>query len=231
MTTNLRPNDQRARIAVTLIWTMLALNIVALLSSYLQYRLLERLAEGEDVPQALLERNDLREQVIGLVFLGAYIICGIHFIRWFRRAYYNLHQLVSGLEESEGWAAGAWFVPFLNLYKPLRIMKELYRRTSDLLSRSQTHHVHPDTSILNVWWALWVASSIIGQITFRMSMNAHGLEAITNSTLVQMAANVVDIPLCLFAVRVIRNYAHMEEQLPGTPSEMDTLFPSTEAAR
>ncbi len=54
---------------------------------------------------------------------------------WFRRAYFNLHQKVSYLSHSEGWAAGSWFVPIVNLYRPYQIMKEIYVETKELFTK------------------------------------------------------------------------------------------------
>lgn len=231
MTTTLRPNEARARLSIALLWVAFAGNIISLGSGLMQYLLLQRIEAGEVIDPAVLDRNDLREHVIGLLFLAVYLVCAIAFIRWFRRAYYNLHQLVSGLEESEGWAAGAWFVPLLNLYKPLRIMKELFTRTADLVERGLGRPVRPDMSILNLWWAGWVLSSILGQITFRMSMGANDLPSVTNSTIIGMVSNLVEIPLCLLALWVVRTYAAMEQHLPGLPHEVERLFPSAEAPR
>ncbi len=229
MTTALRPNKARARLSIALLWTMFVGNIVSLGSGLMQYLLLQRIQAGEVIDPAVFDRNDLRERIIGLLFFGVYLVCAIAFIRWFRRAYYNLHQLVSGLEETEGWAAGAWFVPLLNLYKPLRIMKELFTRTADLVERGLGRPVRPDMSVLNLWWACWVLSSILGQITFRMSMGANDLPSVTNSTIIGMISNLVEIPLCLLALWVVRTYTAMEQHLPGLPREVDRLFPSAEA--
>ena len=65
----------------------------------------------------------------------------------------------------------------------------------------------------------------MGQISFRMAMNAKDLEAITNSTLFGMAAKLIDLPLCLLAIWVVRTYAAMERLLPGLPTELDRMFP------
>lgn len=229
MSAALRPNAGRARAALILLAAVLVLNLLSLGSGMLQYHLLDRITDGEVFPEEVLERNDLREQVIGITFLVVYVICGVLFIRWFRRAYFNLHTLTIGLQESQGWAAGAWFVPIVNLYKPFQLMKELFVRTMEILERSGTPQKRPDTSVLNIWWALWIASGILGQINFRMAMNANDLDTITHSTLVGIAANLVDIPLCLLALWLVRSYAAMEQHLPGLPGEIDRMFPAGEA--
>ena len=115
---NLKPNGQRAKTAITMIWVVLILEIISLISGYLQYDLLQILANGGDVSMEAADSNDLREQAISIVYLITFVISGVTFIQWFRRAYFNLHSKVNHLSHTEGWAAGSWFVPIINLYRP-----------------------------------------------------------------------------------------------------------------
>ena len=130
---SLKPNEQRAKAAIILIWIVLILEITSLVSSYLQYDLLQRISSGAIVSSFTAAANFIRQQIIGYVYFIAYVISAITFIRWFRRAYFNLHLRVDHLSNSEGWAAGSWFVPIINFYLPYKIMKELYQETQNLL--------------------------------------------------------------------------------------------------
>lgn len=103
---SLRLNGQRAKNAITLIWIMLALEIVSLISGYFQYGLLQTVAIGGEISTETADANDSREQIIGIVYMIAYAISAAMFIQWFRRAYYNLHQKVNHLSHTEGWVAG-----------------------------------------------------------------------------------------------------------------------------
>ncbi|MDR0666202.1 MAG: DUF4328 domain-containing protein [Campylobacteraceae bacterium] len=131
----LKPNEQRAKKAIILIWIVLILEIVSFISSYMQYDLLQTFANGGYISPEAADANDNREQIIGIFCLIAYIISAVTFIMWFRRAYYNLHQEADSLLYAEGWAAGSWFIPIINLYRPYKIMKELYVKTKELLQK------------------------------------------------------------------------------------------------
>src|SRR5690554_7483141 len=100
---NLRPNEQRAKNAIILIWIVLALEIVNLISSYMQYDLLQTIANGGLVSDGAAEANDTREQICGIIYFVTYLISGIMFIMRFRRAYFNLHQKVTYLAHSDAW--------------------------------------------------------------------------------------------------------------------------------
>lgn len=210
----LKPNAKRAKLAVTMIWIVMAFDIISLISGYLQYSLIKTVALGGDVTQEQVDANDLREQIIGIVYLIVFIISAVTFIQWFRRAYYNLHLRTTYLLYSEGWAAGSWFVPILCLYRPYRIMKELYEETEFLL-RKKLNNFKQNISTVYVgwWWTFWIISSIIGQVLFRYSRKAETLHELTVTTLSSMAFNIFSIPLALLAIKVIKDYAKLEPLL------------------
>lgn len=133
----LRLNDKRAKNAILLIWIILGIEILSIISSFLQLNLLQNAAIGNEISDTEANMNDIREKIIAILYLIAFIISGITFILWFRRAYFNLHLLNNRLSYKEGWAAGSWFVPFLNLFRPYQIMQELYHETRLILLRSK----------------------------------------------------------------------------------------------
>jgi hypothetical protein len=211
---NLKSNQQRAKYAITLIWIVLFMEIIALFSGYLQYDLLQIVNEGGEISDETATANDLREQIVGIVYMCVYIISIITFIKWFRRAYYNLHLKVTYLSHTEGWAAGAWFIPILNLYRPYQIMKELYQVSKNILNnRGLITNSMSSTGSLGLWWTLWLASSFLGQIDFRYTLRAETLDQLINSTIMSMVGNIISIPLCLITIKVISDYSHLEQQL------------------
>jgi hypothetical protein len=210
----LRNNEKRARIAILLIWIVLGLEIISLISSYLQYDLLQTASNGGYVSNREVETNDSREQIIGLIYLVAYIISGITLILWFHRAYYNLHQKVSALSFSEGWAAGCWIVPFVNLYRPYQIMKELYVETKKLLTqRGLAEKVGYTTAYLGWWWALWIINGVLGQIIFRSSSKADDIDELLNITGISIGSSITGIIAAIVTIKVIRDYSNVESVL------------------
>jgi len=207
----LKPNGQRAKIAIMLIWTVLTIEIISILSDYLQYNLLQTVANDGQISSETATDNDLRQKIIAIIYLVTYIISGITFIRWFRRAYFNLHLKAETLSFTEGWAAGSWFVPFISLYRPKQIMKELYVETQNLLTAKQENStVNLNTQFIGWWWALWLIASFLGQFVFRYSLKAESLEALTTATIASIIASIIGIPLALITVKIIKDYAEIE---------------------
>jgi hypothetical protein len=211
---NLRPNTQRAKNAITLIWIVLALEIISLISGYFQYDLIQTVVNGGEISTESATSNDTREQIIAIIYLVASIISAITFIQWFRRAYFNLHLRVSHLSQTESWAAGSWFVPIISLYRPYQIMKELYEETEELLLKKGLGiNENFTANSIGLWWTLWIMNNIIGQFSFRYSMNAESVDELNISTVIGMIANVVGIPLALITVKVIKDYSNVESLL------------------
>ncbi|MBN8650283.1 MAG: DUF4328 domain-containing protein [Cytophagales bacterium] len=219
----LKPNEQRAKNAILLIWIVLALEILAILSGYLLYDLIQTAINGGEISEESANSNDLREQVIAILYLIAYVISVVTFILWFRRAYFNLHLKVKHLSHPEGWAAGSWFVPFTNLYRPYKIMKELYQETKALLVKKEIFFKGDlATSTLGWWWAFWLLNSFAGQIVFRYSLNAESLEELNTTTVLSIFSNIIGIPLALLAIKVIKDYANVESLLHEVKDEPET---------
>jgi hypothetical protein len=85
----MRQTAREQKIAMMLIWTVLTIEIISILSDYLQYDLLQTVANGGQISTETATGNDLHKNYSHYLFGYLY-----HFwdsIRWFRRAYFNLH--------------------------------------------------------------------------------------------------------------------------------------------
>lgn len=96
-----------------------------------------------------------------VLLVASYIVL----IMWMRRAYYNLHQRPDiHPEYSDGWAAGAWFVPFLNFVRPFTIMREVWQDTQ----RAAWGRIVEPATLVGWWWAAFLIKMLIGRITSKM---------------------------------------------------------------
>jgi hypothetical protein len=96
----------------------------------------------------------------GLIAIGriiGYIVLIVLFIMWMRRAYNTLHIAGSrNLHYSEGWAAGAWFVPIINFFYPLQIMRDIWHETQNVFRKNGEVYEKQEDNITGWWWALWL---------------------------------------------------------------------------
>ena len=76
------------------------------------------------------------------------LVASLFFVIWFYREYTNLHRVVPYAQYKKSWAIWSWFVPLLHLWRPYKIMKELY---SEGVKESEKKE-----NELAVWWTLWI---------------------------------------------------------------------------
>jgi hypothetical protein len=209
----IKPNGQRAKNAIILIWCLMILDVVCIISSYLQYDLLATLDAGGFISEGTAELNDNREMLIGILYFIVSIVSIITFIQWFRRGYYNLSLRIN-CAHAEGWAAGSWFVPIIALFRPYQIMKEMWVETSKLINNTSTTIIKNDrTAIIGVWWALWIITNYVANYVLKATVKGDTVTDYMHATMGDIFTSVISIPLAYVTIVMIKRYAHKEEQL------------------
>lgn len=133
---------------------------------------------------------------------------------WFRRAYFNLHLRVKNLSNDEGWAAGSWFVPIINLYRPFQIMKELYVETKKyIIDNDESSRIDLNTNIIVFWWTLWIINGIFGQLIFRLSNYADTIPDLIGITVLSIISGFIGIVLAIVTLKMIKDYSKAETVL------------------
>lgn len=184
---------------------------IAVASSLVDYRLILRLIDDPlSVSFAQVETSGDRQSIIAVVQLVGLLVVGAIFIVWVRRLYRNLPALGVNQRFKPGWAVGAWFVPFLNLWRPKQIVDEIWKASS----ATRSAEVSP---LLHWWWGLWIAGGVLGQIVFR-DRNVSSLDDARNLALGIAASDVAELVTAGLAFWVVtrvtqRQVAHAERML------------------
>jgi len=167
---------------------------------------IEKYNEGELGIEGL-EFSDLIKVITATTFLFTYVAYIITFIRWFRRAYYNLHQINPVYPiHSEGWAAGAWFTPFINLVRPCRIMKEIFDGT---LSRYNTVPLKVPGTIIGWWWGLFLLSNTFGRMSQYIG-DENTLDGILLNNNILMLLHLSSVAGLVMLAILIKRYRKMD---------------------
>lgn len=220
----IKDNSRRSKEVIIFFWIYIAVNIVSIVAKFYQFNLLEKIISNASVlNMEEVSRNDLIQQIVGILSFCVVILLAIFFIRWFRRAYYNLHELPADYASfQEGWAAGAWFVPFLNLVRPYQIMRETWEGTQQFLA----HRLTPQSSsIVILWWVVYLGSNIFSTISSRMLSEAADLESLRTSTQVFIISDFVSIGGAALGMILVSRMSRIENELQleaHTPT--DSIF-------
>ncbi|NDW09079.1 DUF4328 domain-containing protein [Dysgonomonas sp. 520] len=206
MLLQLKPNRQRAKNAITFIWIVFALNMLIILFSIIQ------LIYGESFDiRKIIDKTWLLS--FDLIYLSVYVASVVTFIQWFRRAYYNLNARIGNtLSRSDGWVAGSWFIPFVNLYLPFKLMREMYEETDKyLVSRgNETYKAERlGTGDVYTWWTLVILYTVKFSITSSGTKKSF-LTIVTNEYIALAINTILFILLTILTIIVIQNYSKLE---------------------
>jgi Domain of unknown function (DUF4328) len=217
--------------AVTVVFAIIAVVCAgAVVSDWLEWRLMDRLIAGEPVTDAEATANDDRQRAIGLLQLALMVACAVVFIRWLYAAYRNL-EVVAPAEKrySPGWAIGSWFVPIMNLFRPKQMVNDVWRaggRDSD--------DARPGRLLLG-WWLLWLISSFVVNIAGRSYMRADTAEELQTGTMLYLLGDAMQAVAAVLAILVVRRGTERldakaaEVPPPSAPPEPDLVSPERPA--
>ncbi len=209
----IRPNQDRGKRAVVWITIITCVSAVVALSSVYTYFMYGKIIDGSASYDEIITFGVAILAITAANFI-LYVLGIIFFIMWFRRAYYNLHQLTGGLTYSEGWAAGAWFVPLFHLFGPFQIAKELFAESNSLLGDAiKPEQQKNNRTDLGFWWGFWVVGNLIGNVANVIGRNDSDLHAQMNAAIVTAASATLLVIAGLFCVRIIKSYMIVERQL------------------
>jgi Domain of unknown function (DUF4328) len=208
----LRENSQRAKNTILVFWVLLGLIVVTIASTYMEYNLLSKMSRG-DFTMDEAEANDRRQQIIAVIRLGVYIAAIIVFIMWFRRAYFNLREYFN-LKEVNGMAAGAWFIPFMNLWVPFRMMKEIWNYTQAKSTEGDAQPKYESTVIVGWWWFFWITGNIIGNIVARRIFDKDaGVQEAMNLDMITIISDIFDVVALVLIIIIVKKVSVFEERM------------------
>lgn len=185
-----------------------------------RFYLKERLGEFVTVRDIQLIQMDPVNAILSLFTILIYIFAIIYYLRWFKRAYYNIGQLGHKRKFSMGMSVGAWFIPLFHWIGPIIMMLELYRTTErKLIDENLTRKKFGRYVVITFWWTLYTLSGLISIVSIFIGRG--GMQR-PETTLWNFEYNnyvhVSNIVLALLALWVIWNYKRMEDKLPMLPN-------------
>lgn len=245
MTESLRPLESRARWAVIGLVAVMVSDVLAIGSDLLEIRLMDRLIAGKDVSASSLDSDDIRQGVVAILQVVAYVGAIVFFLRWFHRAYSNLAALGSRPRFGRGWALGGWFVPILWWWRPKQIANDIWRGNDpDVRSRNLLIGKTAVPPLLTAWWIVWLISNsvnwqagllwwdvptAIDAGTTAALGDTVDAEAVRDTAIVDAVSSGIDVAAAVLAVLVVRKLSARQyarervvASLPETPHQPAT---------
>lgn len=197
-----------AQCVLILLAVLVVLDIVAVVSGCTEIRLISGVMRGETVTAAKATASDSRQVIINRIHIVLICITAALFCIWIYRAHRNLPSLgASGLKYSPWWAVGGFFIPFLNLIRPLQVTTEIWKASDPItdIDDSATWQRTPTSPFIISWWILFLISGLLGNVILRLSLQAETLSEMLTKSWVAFATDIVEIPAAILLILVIRN--------------------------
>jgi hypothetical protein len=145
------------KVLQTLLWTNALVGILALT---LDFWTVAQLQLGrttlDQIGNDPIQRNLEAVQLL----VGLFVL--IAFLKWKFRAYKNIEGFgAEDLRYSPTWAVVYYFIPFVSLVRPVQVMSEIWRASEN----PQDWRQRKGSSIIIVWWALFLASGFAFEIS------------------------------------------------------------------
>lgn len=119
---------------------------------------------SEDVAIPKVAQIDLFGLPIMALFLIVLILSVIAYCRFHYRAMKNLHAIdAADLRTTPFWSVGTYFIPVVNLWKPLGAVRQAWRASLDPKSA--------DVSVpafIGWWWFAWLVSNFLDRMSMRL---------------------------------------------------------------
>jgi hypothetical protein len=175
-------------------------------------------ADADSVGLADFEASDLRN-TLAPSLLAPLIITALGFlIAWTSRLYRNLRALgVDELRYTEGWAIGAWFIPFFNLVGPKQILNDIWRGSGLVAGDGGGWRRRPATPLLHWWWGVFILSSML---LFGRGEDEKGLEAFRSAAVDAVVSDVVFVVAAVLTIIVVSRLTDRQDRAANSDARV-----------
>ncbi len=208
----LRDNATRSKLIINVFIAICIINLIAVISGYFEFELLERIVSGGTYTENEISLNDLRQGIIGLIQGALYISSIILFLNWFRRAYWNLHQIGEYQPQyNDSMTIWGFAIPFINLYRPFKMIKEIVDGLTQKLKALDSNYTsYVNNSVIGFWWALFLITNFVGQIAFKAMLKGDTIEQLIHSTQAYLISDALDLIAAILTAIMIKQISKDE---------------------
>jgi hypothetical protein len=165
------------------------------------------------------QQMEFRGMLVGLGYLALFVLTSVMSGIWIYRASWNARQIQPyEARISPGWALGWFFIPIMSLWKPYQAMAQTWN--SSHVPTGDPKASMP--SFVQAWWLLWVATSLAGNLSFRLSRRAETLEDFRTVTNLDLATAPFAILTAVLFMKVIKSITAAQRDKHPLPLQEET---------
>ena len=191
--------------AVLFIYVQVFVAIVAMVSGYMEYSLLQDYAndifQTEVAAKAAGDSNDLRQVIVFWVQAIIYLVTAVLILKWIYRASANVHELgATNMTFSPAMSVVWFFVPVMGLWKPYQAMLQIWKASVEPVNwRSAKGH-----PVVGIWWGFWMATVFISFGSLAMAYQANDINSAIGANLVEIMSDFTTVLSTLAMLMLIK---------------------------
>jgi hypothetical protein len=204
----LRPVWGRSISAAVCLCAELVLAVLLIAAHSWRLVLLREIAMGGPVERESLVTSDAVILVLSRVSVVLWLASAVAFLVWLHRASSNLRAFRSepALEFTPGQAVGSFFIPFVNLFRPYAVLREVWR-ASDASVAAESYSsvaVSRGSWLVVAWWLLFLGRNLPAWWTaIARQMGGSPLESLISATYGALAMYVLTVPAACAAILLV----------------------------
>lgn len=207
-------NSKRAKSLIIVFGILIVITVIAVFSNYLELEILMKTKSGVFLDERETTINDLRQGIVALLQLGFYMASIVVFLKWFRRAYGNLHRLNVDVKHTERMALWYWIIPILCLYRPVQIMNEIWKKTQEKIVQYDSSYLIKNAGLLiGLWWTLFIISNFIGRYLLRAAFKQETINQLIDSSEATIISDIIQIAEALLIILIVHKLSKIELKL------------------
>jgi hypothetical protein len=143
---------------------------------------------------------------VALLFIAALVVAGFLFLRWTYLAYKNLVAFgTNGLMYTPGFAVGYFFIPIVNIYKPVQVFIEIWNASDPAyLQGSSEWRKAKVPGVIPFWWLSWLIWNILSDLASKPELS--------HDEIGQFAAVIFFAISSILAIQVVRGITTRQEE-------------------
>jgi len=149
---------------------------------------------------------DLVSGVAGIVQGVPLVATAVVYLCWFWRVRVNAEVFEpAGHSKKRGWAIAGWFVPFVNLWFPRRVMGDIWRASAPL-GRTVSQ------ALVSAWWAAWVLWLLMSRWVNVRDRSAETLTKVRDVIGATLVMDVLGAVAAVLAILVVVRVTGMQDE-------------------
>ena len=177
----------------------------SLVGNWFEVSLVNDILAGVPVSANDLHESELRQEQSWIITLSIWLLTSIVFMVVVARLARACEELGTQDLKYTSYAVVSYFIPFLNLVRPYRAMQEVWTSTEpNKDSSSFGASFSQPSSLVKLWWGLWIISRIYGNHVLRAASSADTNEELQMALYKHITSDVIDFGLAIVTLLMIK---------------------------